>query len=117
MIEDSLEVEYTEGGIIDAGRIEKLDKVANINVALSFWGISENPTNHFNLIDELRHFENTLTEDDNVLTVSEKIKNYFEELANLDEDDNLGFHLCGCIGDKAYVHHVHHIVGFEKKSF
>ncbi len=117
MIADSLVVENIEGGVTAAGRIEKLDRVANINVALSFWGITENPTNNFNLIDELRHFENTLTEDDNVLTVSEKIKNYFEELAILDDIDNLGFHICGYIGDQAHVHHVHHLKGFENNHF
>lgn len=117
MIADSLEVEYIEGGVTNAGRIEKLDRVANINVVLSFWGTIENPTNNFKLIDELRHFETTLTEDDNVLTVSEKIKNYFEKLAILDDDDNLGFHICGYIGDKAHVHHVHHINEFESNHF
>ena len=109
MIADSLEVEDIIGGVIPAKKIKKLDRVANLNVVLSFWGTTENSVNNFNLIDELEHFE--------TITVSKKIKNYFEELAILDEDDNLGFHVCGFIGEKAYVHHVHHIIGFEENYF
>ena len=117
MIADGLEVEDIEKGVIFKGKIEKLDRVANLNVVLSFWGTTVNPANGFNLIDELRKFEETLEEDDNVLIASEKIKKYFEELAILDENDNLGFHVCGYIGDEAHIHHVHHIVGFENNHF
>ena len=117
MIADGLEVEDISGRVTPDGTIEKLDRVGNLNVALSFWGIIKNPANNFNLIDELKHFDSTLKEDDNILTVSEKIKIFFEELAILDEEDNLGFHLCGYIDDKAFIHHVHHITGFEENCF
>ncbi|MHA2336144.1 MAG: hypothetical protein ACXACX_02525 [Candidatus Hodarchaeales archaeon] len=117
MIADGLEVRNIGGGVIRAGEIEKLDRVTSLNVALSFWGTTGILSNNFSLIDELRRFENTLNEDDNVVTVSEKIKNYFEELAILNDDDNLGFHVCGYIGDETYVHHIHHVRGFESNHF
>ena len=94
MIADSLEVEDIIGGVIPAKKIKKLDRVANLNVVLSFWGTTENSVNNFNLIDELEHFETILKEEDNTLTVSKKIKNYFEELAILDEDDNYETQFC-----------------------
>ena len=117
MIADSLEVEDIKGGVSPVKTIEKLDRIAYLNVVLSFWGTIKNKVKDFNLIEELGHFKDNLKEDDNALTISEKIKKYFEKLAILDDDDNLGFHICGYIGKKAYIHHVHHIIGFEKNSF
>ncbi len=117
MIADSLEVEDTIRGVTPIGKIDKLDRVDNIDVVLSFWGTIANPTNNFVLIDELRNFEETLEENDNVLTVSEKIKTYFEELAVLDHEDNLGFHICGYIDNKPHIHHVHHIPSFRNNEF
>ena len=117
MIADSLEVEDINGRVTPAGKIDKLDRVNNLDVILSFWGTLTNPTKNFNLIEELKKFEANLINDDNVLTVASKIKNYFEKLDILDDDDNLGFHICGYVGVEAYIHHVHHISRFRKSQF
>ncbi len=93
MIADGLEVEDIGERVTPVGTIEKLDRVRNLDVVLSFWGTTENSSKNFNLLDELRNFENELEEDDNVLTVSEKNKDYFEELNILEDHDNLGFHI------------------------
>ncbi len=117
MIADSLEVEDTIGGVKPVGTIDKLDRVENLDVVLSFWGTIANPTKNFELMDELRNFEEILEENDNVLTVAAKIKDYFENLAILDENDYLGFHICGYIDDTPYIHHVHHIPSFRNNEF
>ena len=117
MIADGLEVEDIGERVTPVGTIEKLDRVHNLDVALSFWGTTENSSKNFNLLDELRNFENELEGDDNILTVSKKIKDYFEELDILEDHDNLGFHICGYIGDIAHIHHVHHISSFERNRF
>lgn len=38
MIADGLEVEAIDGRVTPDGTIEKLDRVDNLNVVLSFWG-------------------------------------------------------------------------------
>ncbi len=117
MIADGLEVEDIGERVSPVGRIEKLDRVSNLDIVLSFWGTTENSSKNFNLLDELRNFEKELEDNDNVLTVSEKLKDYFEGLDILEDHDNLGFHICGYIGDKAHIHHVHHINSFEINQF
>ena len=117
MIADSLEVEDIGERVSRVGIIDKLDRVINLDIVLSFWGTTENSSKNFILVDELRKFEKELEDDDNVLTISEKLKDYFEELDVLEDHDNLGFHICGYIGDKAHIHHVHHISSFEKNQF
>ncbi len=117
MIADSLEVEDTIRGTTPIGLIEKLDRVSNLNVVLSFWGTTVNPSNNFYLIDELRNFEETLDENDNVLTVTSKIKTFFEDLAVLDHDDEIGFHICGYIDETAHIHHVHNITSCRNNEF
>ena len=49
MIADSLEVEDINGRVTRARKIDKLDRVKNLDVILSFWGTTENPTKNFNL--------------------------------------------------------------------
>lgn len=117
MIADGLEVEDIGGRVTPVGPIEKLNRVNHLDVVLSFWGTTEKSSKNFNLLDELNNFENELEDDDNVLTVSEKLKDYFEELDILEDQDNLGFHICGYIGDNAHIHHVHHISSFERNRF
>ena len=92
MIADSLEVRNVGNGVRRVGDIEKFDRVANPDVVLSFWGTVAIPEKDFQLEVELGKFEDSLNEKDDVLTVSEKLKDYFEDLAILDENDNLGFH-------------------------
>jgi len=117
MIADGLEVEDIGGRVTPVGPIEKLNRVNHLDVVLSFWGTTEKSSKNFNLLDELNNFENELEDDDNVLTVSEKLKDYFEELDILEDQDNLGFHICGYIGDNAHIHHVHNISSFERNRF
>lgn len=117
MMADGLEVEDIGERVTPVGPIEKLDRVKNLDVVLSFWGTTENSSKKFKLLDELKNFEKELEDSDDVLTVSEKIKEYFEELDVLEDQDNLGFHICGYINDIAHIHHVHHISSFEKNRF
>lgn len=117
MIADSLDIEDIRGGVTPAGKIEKLYRVKNLNVALSFWGTTKNHVKGFDLTEELKKFDATLKDEDNVVTVSNKIKDYFEKLDFLEDDDNLGFHICGYIGEEAHIHHVHHIISFPNNHF
>lgn len=117
MIADSLEVEEVNGKDEPSRIIDKIKKFKEINVILSFWGTTKNLSNNFDLIKSLNEFEKRLNDADNVLTVSNKIKIFFEELKVLENDDNLGFHICGYIGDEGHFHHVHHTTNLDKNQF
>jgi len=117
MISDSLEVEDIGRRVTPVKKIEKLDRVGILNVVLSFWGTTENPSKSFSLIEELQKFEKELDNKDNIIRVSKKLKVYFEELNILDDEDELGFHVCGYIGEEGHIHHVHHIRSLRKNIF
>lgn len=117
MIADSLEVGDNGNHFFTIGNIEKLSRIKGFNVVLSFWGTIEISTKNFSLINELNKFESTLTNNENVDTISEKIKDYFENLNILDETDSLGFHICGYVNGKPQIHHVHHIPNFYHNKF
>lgn len=117
MIADSLITEDYKGRNIPSDKMEKIYSFEDNNVLLGFWGTTKNDTKNYDLMEELDSFKNSINEDDSILTIAEKLKNYFKDLKVLENDDELGFHLCGYIDNIQYFHHIFHSKSLKSNDF
>lgn len=117
MIADSLITEDYKGKNIKANTMEKIYSFNDNKVLLGFWGITKNTAKNYDLIDVLDSFQEDISKEDNVLTIAEKLKNLFKDLKVLENDDELGFHLCGYLENTQHHHHVFHSVSLNNNDF
>lgn len=117
MIADSLITEDYKGMNIRADTMEKIYSFDDNIVLLGFWGTTKNIAKNYDLKNVLDSFQKVINKEDNILTIAEKLKNLFKDLKVLENDDELGFHLCGYIENIQYLHHVFHSLSLNNNDF
>ena len=120
MIADSLITEYFEDGTSKpCYNTEKIFVLPNSKTAISFWGAVNNPKTKFDLFSELDLIKKELspfTERYGIATITDKLLKMLPKL-NIDQDDELGFHVTGYDHHTPRLNHVFHAKFLEKREF
>jgi len=117
MIADSLIIDDYGRRYEPTSYIEKIIIFEDNNIALSFWGTIKNGATNFDMQSELIEFKKKVSKEDNIFTISEKLKSHLEALKPLDSEDELGFHLAGYYDDKPILKHLFHTLWLKQNQF